>query len=161
METKKIKIIHYGLGPIGIATAKLVLTKSDMEIVGAVDIDREIVGKDLGEILGCKPPPGDSSHGQRREALRHGAGRRRYPYGRIPSQAGLRTIGGNHPGGEEPRILGGGTPLPHTGKTPSWRQRSMPWPWRSELTVLGTGVNPGFVMDALPLALTGVLPGGP
>jgi 4-hydroxy-tetrahydrodipicolinate reductase len=27
---------------------------------------------------------------------------------------------------------------------------------RARVAVLGTGVNPGFVMDALPIALTGV-----
>jgi hypothetical protein len=31
-------MIHYGLGPIGLARAKLILTKPDMAIVGAVDI---------------------------------------------------------------------------------------------------------------------------
>ena len=38
MENRKIRVIQYGLGPIGLATVKLVLTKPDMEIVGAVDI---------------------------------------------------------------------------------------------------------------------------
>ena len=54
MENRKIRVIQYGLGPIGLATAKLVLTKPDMEIVGAVDIAKEMVGKDLGEILGVQ-----------------------------------------------------------------------------------------------------------
>ena len=48
IERKKIRVIHYGLGPISMATAKLVLTKSDMEILGAVDIVKEMVGQDFG-----------------------------------------------------------------------------------------------------------------
>ena len=42
MTTKKTRVIQYGLGPIGLATANLILTKSDMEIVGAVDIAKEM-----------------------------------------------------------------------------------------------------------------------
>ncbi|MCX5855840.1 MAG: dihydrodipicolinate reductase, partial [Deltaproteobacteria bacterium] len=52
MAQKKIRVIQYGLGPIGIETARLVTKKSGMEIVGAVDISKDLVGKDLGEILG-------------------------------------------------------------------------------------------------------------
>ena len=48
----KIRVIQYGLGPIGIETARLVLKKSGMTIVGAVDISKDITGKDLGEVLG-------------------------------------------------------------------------------------------------------------
>ena len=48
-----IKVIHQGLGPIGLETAKLVLDDIDLEIVGAVDIKKEYVGRDLGDLLGC------------------------------------------------------------------------------------------------------------
>jgi len=52
MPEKKIRVIQYGLGPIGIETARLVLKKSSMTIVGAVDISKDIAGKDLGDVLG-------------------------------------------------------------------------------------------------------------
>jgi UDP-N-acetyl-D-mannosaminuronate dehydrogenase len=43
MKKEKIRVVHYGLGPIGIETARYVLKKSDMEIVGAVDISKDMI----------------------------------------------------------------------------------------------------------------------
>jgi len=51
---KKIRVIQYGLGPIGISTARTILSKDNLKLVGAVDIDPAKVGKDLGELLGGK-----------------------------------------------------------------------------------------------------------
>lgn len=50
MESK-IKVVQYGLGPIGITSAKLVLEKKSLELVGGIDIDPKKVGLDLGEVL--------------------------------------------------------------------------------------------------------------
>ncbi|MEA2036409.1 MAG: dihydrodipicolinate reductase, partial [Nanoarchaeota archaeon] len=47
-----IRVVHQGLGPIGREIAKLVLRDEKLEIVGAVDINPEFVGKDLGDLLG-------------------------------------------------------------------------------------------------------------
>lgn len=47
-----IRVIHYGLGPIGVGVAKLVAKRTDMRIVGAIDIDPNKVGRDLGALLG-------------------------------------------------------------------------------------------------------------
>jgi 2,4-diaminopentanoate dehydrogenase len=47
-----IKIIHYGLGPIGCAMARLSAQRKNLQIVGAVDINPNIIGKDLGEVAG-------------------------------------------------------------------------------------------------------------
>ena len=60
MTKKRIRVIQYGLGPIGIETAKLVLRKSGMAIVGAVDISKDIAGKDLGDVLGLEKRMGIS-----------------------------------------------------------------------------------------------------
>ena len=49
---QKIKVIHQGLGPIGRETARFVLQDKELEIVGAVDTRKELIGKDLGELLG-------------------------------------------------------------------------------------------------------------
>jgi hypothetical protein len=50
--TKPIRVIVYGLGAIGRAAARLALEKRNMQLVGAVDRDPKLVGKDLGEVLG-------------------------------------------------------------------------------------------------------------
>jgi 4-hydroxy-tetrahydrodipicolinate reductase len=155
MEKKKIRVIHYGLGPIGLATAKLVLTKPDMEIVGAVDIAKEMVGKDLGEVLGQSAPLGvrvtDNA-----ERL----------FAKVQADVVIHTAGSRLKKifGQIEEILRGGKNI-----VTSAEELLFPVPENAELarkidqlarekgvTVLGTGVNPGFVMDALPLALTGV-----
>ncbi len=46
-----IRVVSYGLGPIGLATARLALGRRSLELVGAIDIDPEKVGRDLGELL--------------------------------------------------------------------------------------------------------------
>jgi len=46
-----INVVQYGLGPIGISTARTAITKDMVYMVGAVDVDPEKVGKDLGQIL--------------------------------------------------------------------------------------------------------------
>ncbi|MHC4917435.1 MAG: dihydrodipicolinate reductase, partial [Planctomycetota bacterium] len=50
-----IRVLQFGLGPIGVRSARLAAGKEDMELVGAVDIDPEKVGKDAGELDGGKP----------------------------------------------------------------------------------------------------------
>lgn len=46
-----MQVISYGLGAIGTELARWLLERGD-EIVGAVDVDPDKVGKDLGEVLG-------------------------------------------------------------------------------------------------------------
>ena len=47
-----IRVVHYGLGPIGVGVARLVAKRNDMQIVGAIDIDPKKVGQDFGDLLG-------------------------------------------------------------------------------------------------------------
>ena len=49
---KNVKIVSYGIGVIGKRLATHLLSKEGIEIVGAIDINPAIVGKDLGEVLG-------------------------------------------------------------------------------------------------------------
>jgi hypothetical protein len=49
---EKVKVVSYGIGVIGQRLANHLLLKEGVEIVGAVDINPQIVGKDLGEVLG-------------------------------------------------------------------------------------------------------------
>ena len=51
-ETGPIKVLHFGLGPIGAAVVRQVAGRKGFKIVGAVDIDPAKVGRDLGEVAG-------------------------------------------------------------------------------------------------------------
>ncbi|HNY84474.1 MAG TPA: hypothetical protein PKK82_06390, partial [Anaerolineaceae bacterium] len=46
-----IRVLQWGLGAMGSGMAKLMLQKSGLQIVAAVDARPDYVGKDLGEIL--------------------------------------------------------------------------------------------------------------
>lgn len=49
---KKYKVIIWGLGSVGRYALKMIQEKESMELVGAIDVDPEKVGKDAGEIFG-------------------------------------------------------------------------------------------------------------
>ena len=54
---KKIRAIQYGVGPIGASIVKLMREKQAIEIIGAIDTDPSKVGRDLGEIVGASDAP--------------------------------------------------------------------------------------------------------
>src|SRR2546430_11443085 len=47
-----IRVLHYGLGPIGAAIVKQVAARPGFKIVGGVDIDPAKAGRDLGDVVG-------------------------------------------------------------------------------------------------------------
>src|SRR5271154_4249535 len=54
---KKIRVVQFGVGPIGASIARLMRQKQSLEIEGAIDTDPEKIGKDLGEIAGAQDAP--------------------------------------------------------------------------------------------------------
>ena len=152
---RKIRVLCYGLGPIGQAAARLAHKASSIDLVGGVDIDPEIVGRDLGlacdlvEPLGVDvvEPPGFSDESRLPDVAIHATGSRLEDvYDQIAN------------------LAGSGVSVISTCE-----ELLFPWyrnPERAEsldrlaastgATVLGTGVNPGFVLDTLALAFTGV-----
>jgi hypothetical protein len=150
-----IRVVLVGLGPIGAAVAHQLESREGFRIVGAVDIDPLKVGKDAGVVLGL---------GRRlRVAVTEGIGRTlkatKPDVAVLCTSSTLRTV---VPQFEE--VLKARVPIVTTTEEaayPTARNRRL---FRrvdgaarsAKVAVLGTGVNPGFVMDALPIALTAV-----
>ena len=152
------KVVQFGLGPIGIETAKTILEKStsgNVQLVGAIDIDPAKVGKDLGEILGNSSPLGIIVSDKAEEVLRatqpdvvlHTTSsflERIYPQLEVCIKSGVHVVSSAEelffPYDRHPKLS---KELDELAK-------------KYNVSVLGTGVNPGFVMDTLALVATGV-----
>lgn len=152
----KLRVAQFGLGPIGVASLKLLIDKPWAEVVGAVDIDPAKAGRDLGEVTEDPRFRGapvtetfdelfDRVGGL--DVVLHTAGSR--------AEASIRQI--------EPMAKRG----VHAAST--CEELLFPWLRAPEAAdrlqdicsghgarVVGTGVNPGFVMDLLPVVNTGV-----
>lgn len=153
--SQKIRAVQVGCGPIGCAVAKLAMEHSDIELVGAVDIDKKKVGKDLGEIIGNKQKIGVIVSDNLEEVF--GKAKANVAFHQTgsflksvaPQLIKLMSFGLNivstteelaYPFLKHPDIA---NQLDQIAKT-------------QKVTILGTGINPGFVMDTWPLALTAV-----
>jgi 4-hydroxy-tetrahydrodipicolinate reductase len=150
---KKYKVMIFGCGVMGRKTAQALLDKKSFEIVGAVDIDPELFGKDLGEILDSPRTLGILIEKKPEDLLSS-----------VEADAVVLTTT-SHLESVAPQIIQcmeAGLNVVSTCE-----ELSFPWKRHPELvqnlddlakehgvTVVGTGINPGFLMDMLPLVLT-------
>jgi 4-hydroxy-tetrahydrodipicolinate reductase len=152
---EKIRTIQYGLGPIGSAVARHVVERAGVSLVGGVDIDPAKVGKDVGEAIELGRGLGITVVEDLTQVLE-----------RTEADVVLHTTSSTFrlfkP--QIVEILEAGLDVVSTAE-----ELSFPWLAHPEeaaeidglakqvgKTVLGTGVNPGFIMDSLPLNLTSI-----
>ncbi len=151
---KPIRVLQWGLGAMGSGMARLMLDKSGLQIVAAVDSRPEYVGKDLGEVLGLGKTLGVKVAGKPEDVLDKSKvdiailATTSWISEQMPDLRKVITAGINcisiaeemsDPDAQSPAL---GKELDDLAK-------------KHGVTVLGTGVNPGFVLDALVVMLTG------
>lgn len=147
----------YGLGPIGLGVADEILKRRNLKLVGVYDINPSFVGKDLGDLLSIEKQDifvehPDYSNFKGIDCMFH------------TTQSNLLIV--------EPqleRILQAGCNI-----VSSTEELSYPFvnpsseyihniltldqlATKNKASILGTGVNPGFLMDRLPLLLSAPL----
>ncbi len=150
-----IRVMHVGLGPIGAAVARQIAGRQGFRIVGACDVDPEKVGQDVGEAIGLGRPLKVRVEAEIGKAIKTTK----------PDVAVLCTsssLAGVVSQFEE--VLKHRVPIVTTTEEAAYpaphnrrlAKRLDLAARKAKVAVLGTGVNPGFTMDALPIALTAV-----
>jgi 4-hydroxy-tetrahydrodipicolinate reductase len=150
-----INVIQYGLGPIGIETLKVAAQRSSIKLVGAIDIDPNKVGKDLGELAGL-----ESLQGLRvTDSLAAVMARSKPDVALLTTSSRLAQA---LP--QLDQLMEAGVNV-----VSSCEELLFPWDRQKELAervdslaqrhnvrVLGTGINPGFVLDELVVTMASV-----
>ncbi len=154
------RVMIMGLGPIGAGVARQLAARKNFKIVSAVDIDPAKAGKDVGEVVGL----GKKTAGQGRGRPRGGdpedeAGGRGPLHELVPQEGVAPDRGGAEAQGPD-RLDHRGAVLPLVLQQARLAQKIDALAKKAKVAVVGTGVNPGFAMDALPITLTGDLRAG-
>src|SRR6476646_5314986 len=155
MATRKgpIRVLHYGLGPIGAAVVRQIADRRGFKIVGAVDIDPAKAGRDLGEVAEVG----------RQLRVKVSADAKKTIKATKPDVVVLCTLSSLKkvlPQMEEilklfVQIVSTTEELAYpTGANMKYARALHDWAKKARVAVLGTGVNPGFTMDALPVMRT-------
>lgn len=150
-----IRTLHYGLGPIGAAILKQVAGRPGFKVVGAVDVDPNKIGRDVGDLVGLPKRLGVKVSGDAVKALKA-------TKPDVVVHCTSSSIKKVMP--EIEAILKTRTPIVSTTEEllyPDYthvRQGRQidAWAKKAKVGVVATGVNPGFTMDALPIMLTAV-----
>lgn len=149
-----MRVLQVGVGPLGQRVVRYAAERRSIRIVAAVDPAPDKAGRDLGELCGLK------RMGVRvRKDLKSALGRKKCDAALLTTVSDMVRI--------EPQIA----ELAKAGLNVVSTCEELSFPWRTApeisrridavcrkhgVTCLGTGVNPGFLMDYLPSLLTGV-----
>jgi len=152
--TDQIRTIHFGIGFVGAETARLARQRPNIQVVGAVDVDPAKVGRDLGEVVA----------GEKWDVPI--VARPEHILSRADADIVIHTTGSHLPQvySELEALIQAGLNVVSSCEElafpdvqhPDLAEKLDQLARHQGVTVLGTGINPGFLMDRLPLTLTGV-----
>jgi hypothetical protein len=152
---KKIRAIQYGVGPIGASIARLMREKQAIEITAAIDSDPAKAGRDLGEVVGAADAPwGVNIFSDAREVLEQAAD--------VVIHSTSSSL---------PKVMDQLLACLEAESCIVSTCEELAYPFRTHpelaakldaaakdwgVALVGTGVNPGFVMDKLVVTLAAV-----
>jgi len=149
------RVMLIGLGAIGSGVARQVLSRKGLKLVAAVDIDSEKVGRDVGDVAGLGRKLGIKVTEDPAATLR----KTKPEVAVLCTDSALRSVAYLIETLVKKRV-----PVVSTTE-------ELAYPWHSNrrlarridalarkarVAVVGTGINPGFAMDAWPITLTGI-----
>lgn len=154
MKMTTVKVVHLGLGPLGQKIINFARTRGFIKIVAAVDPAPAKAGRDLGEICGGEkmgltvaPDLAAALQGAKPELAL------------VTTVSSLKKL--------EPQVI----ELAQAGLAVVSTCEELSFPWKTQpqiakrideafrknnVACVGTGVNPGYLMDFLPAVLSGV-----
>lgn len=151
--TRKIRVVQFGVGPIGASIARLMREKQSVEIVAAVDADPAKAGRDLGEVAGVSGSPWGVIVSSDAAAVL-----------KKPADVVIHSTSSYLPQVMQQLLacVSAGCCVVSTCEELAYPFRKYPelsqqldTAARDEgVAIVGTGVNPGFVMDKLLLTLS-------
>ena len=100
MKTPKIRVLPFGLGPIGAAVARQIAERPGFKIVGAIDIDPAKVGRDVGDVIGLTRRLGSKVQRGRGQGPARRQARRRRAVHELVGRGG-DAADRDHPQGED------------------------------------------------------------
>jgi len=151
----RARVVQYGCGPIGCSVVRFASQRPDIELVGAIDIDKKLVGRDLGEVAGLSKKLGVVISDQADAVL----SQTKPDVVFLTTASSLKVM---YPQLE--RCITAGVNIVSSCEELAYPYRKAPQlsadvdriAKANNVTVLATGINPGFIMDAWPLFMTGV-----
>ena len=148
---ERIRVVIYGLGQIGLETAKVILGRRDLQLVGVIDHDPAKLQRDVADLAGMTRPSGVRVSDRPDDVL-----------GVTRPQVVILTTGSRFKAilpqikecvNARSNVISSCEELllPHVRFAAQTRELDKLAKSR-DVSVLGTGVNPGFIMDTMVLA---------
>ena len=152
MGMSELRVGVVGLGPIGLEVVRAILTRRELRLVSAVDVSPALTGKSLAELV-----PGAPAEVRVEGSLDAALAAGHTEAIALTTSSRLAGIAADLETAVRRRVHVASTceELAAPAVDPKLWARLDDQARHADVTLLGTGVNPGFVMDRLPLQLAG------